>query len=126
MGLQVILLDDLIDKCRPGDNVDIRLVAYLYLIVKENIRIKIRLNITIFSGIVIRKWSTLKVGHRAEATTFLMANNISIHKKISEATFSTVEIRDTFTAYWEHYKDNVLAGRDNILASICPQVYLIF
>lgn len=55
-----------------------------------------------------------------------MANNISIRKKISETAFSTTEIKDTFTAYWEHYKDNVLVGRDNILASICPQVYLIF
>ncbi|KMQ93010.1 dna replication licensing factor mcm9 [Lasius niger] len=98
MGLQVVLLDDLIDKCRPGDNVDI-------------------------SGIVIRKWNTLKVGHRAEATTFLMANSISVRRKISEATFSTAEIKDTFTAYWEHYRDNALAGRDNILASICPQLY---
>lgn len=98
VGLQVILLDDLTDKCRPGDNVDI-------------------------SGIVIRKWSTLKVGHRAEATTFLMANNISIRRKISEATLSTAEIKDTFTAYWEHHKDNALIGRDNILASICPKLY---
>jgi len=66
----------------------------------------------------------LKVGHRAEATTFLMANNISTRKKITEATISTTEIKDTFTAYWEHYQDNALSGRDNILASICPQVYL--
>jgi len=55
-----------------------------------------------------------------------MANSISIRKKISEATFSTTEIKDTFTAYWEHYRDNALSGRDNILASICPQVYSIF
>jgi len=53
-----------------------------------------------------------------------MANNISTRKKITEATISTAEIKDTFTAYWEHYRDNGLSGRDNILASICPQVYL--
>ncbi|XP_012055437.1 PREDICTED: DNA helicase MCM9-like [Atta cephalotes] len=98
VGLEVVLLDDLVDKCRPGDNVDV-------------------------SGVVIRKWGKLKVGQRAEATTFLMANSISIRRKISEATFSTTEIKDTFTAYWEHYRDNALSGRDNILASICPQLY---
>ncbi|XP_012538630.1 DNA helicase MCM9 [Monomorium pharaonis] len=98
VGLQVVLLDDLVDKCKPGDNVDI-------------------------SGIIIRKWGPLKVGHRAEATTFLLANSISVRKKITEAIFSTGEIKDTFIAYWEHHRDNVLSGRDNILASICPQLY---
>lgn len=91
-----------------------------------NLVLKLCVYKNIFSGVVIRRWGTLKVGHRAEATTFLMANNISIRKKISETTLSATEIKDTFTAYWEHYKDNVLIGRDNILASICPQVYLIF
>lgn len=66
----------------------------------------------------------MKVGHRAEATTFLMANSISVRKKITDATFSTMEIKDTFTAYWEHHRNNALSGRDHILASICPQVYL--
>ncbi|XP_012228856.1 DNA helicase MCM9-like isoform X2 [Linepithema humile] len=98
VGLQVILLDDLIDKCRPGDNIDV-------------------------SGVIIRKWDKLKAGCRAEATPFLMANSIFIRKKISEATFSTAGIKDTFTTYWEHYRDNPLTGRDNILASICPQLY---
>ncbi|XP_071564040.1 DNA helicase MCM9 isoform X1 [Temnothorax nylanderi] len=98
VGLQVVLLDDLVDKCKPGDNVDV-------------------------SGVVIRKWGTLKVGHRAEATTFLMANSISVCRKITDATFSTTEIKDTFTAYWEHYRENALSGRDNIIASICPQLY---
>ncbi|XP_019701010.2 DNA helicase MCM9 isoform X2 [Harpegnathos saltator] len=98
VGLQVVLLDDLVDKCRPGDNVDI-------------------------SGIIIRKWGILKPGQRAEATTFLMANSISIRRKFSEATFSTAEIKNTFTAFWENYQDDALCGRNNILASICPQMY---
>lgn len=98
VGLQVILLDDLIDKCKPGDNVDV-------------------------SGVVIRKWDKLKVGHRAEATTFLMANSIFVRRKVTESSFSTAEMKDTFTAYWEHHRDNPLSGRDNILASICPQLY---
>ncbi|KAL0100732.1 hypothetical protein PUN28_019248 [Cardiocondyla obscurior] len=97
VGLQVVLLDDLVDKCKPGDKIDV-------------------------SGIIIRKWGKLKAGHRAEATTFLMANSISVCKKITDA-FSTAEIKDTFTAYWEHYQNNMLSGRNNILASICPQLY---
>lgn len=72
---------------------------------------------------IIRKWGTLKTGQRAEATTFMMANSISVRRKISEATFSTAEIKNTFAAYWENYRDNALFGRNNILASICPQVH---
>ncbi|EZA51963.1 DNA replication licensing factor MCM9 [Ooceraea biroi] len=98
VGLQIVFLDDLVDKCRPGDHVDI-------------------------SGVVIRKWDKLEVGCRLETTRFLMANNVSVRRKISEATFFTTEIKDTFTAYWEHHRDNALAGRNNILASICPQLY---
>lgn len=60
------------------------------------------------------------------ATTFLLANSVSVRRKFSEATFSTTEMKDTFTAYWESHKDNTLGGRDNIVASICPQVYLNF
>ncbi|KAK2581495.1 hypothetical protein KPH14_005159 [Odynerus spinipes] len=74
IGLQVILLDDLVDKCRPGDSIDI-------------------------SGVIVRKWGNLSVGRQTEATTFMIANSIS------------------------RYENDLLVGRDNILASICPQIY---
>lgn len=43
VGLKVILLDDLVDKCRPGDNVDIRLICYLLSVVKyiQNVMLNI-------------------------------------------------------------------------------------
>jgi hypothetical protein len=59
-------------------------------------------------------------------TQFFLANNISVRRKISETTHFTTEIKDTFTVYWEHYRDNAVIGRDNILASICPQVHSNF
>ncbi|KZC07133.1 DNA replication licensing factor MCM9 [Dufourea novaeangliae] len=95
--LHIILLDDLVDKCRPGDNVEI-------------------------SGVVVRVWGPLEVGERLEATTMMIANSVSVRRKISE-TSSTQEIRDVFKSYWDQYSDNPLLGRDNILASICPQLY---
>ncbi|XP_054009344.1 DNA helicase MCM9-like [Hylaeus anthracinus] len=95
--MQIILLDDLVDKCRPGDNIEI-------------------------SGVVVRVWGQLEVGERLEATTIMIANSVSVRRKISE-TASTQEMRDVFKHYWEKYIDNPLLGRDNILASICPQLY---
>jgi len=31
VGLEVVLLDDLVDKCTPGDNVDVRFINYVFL-----------------------------------------------------------------------------------------------
>ncbi|KAK1122278.1 hypothetical protein K0M31_009501 [Melipona bicolor] len=95
--LRVTLLDDLVDKCRPGDHIEI-------------------------SGIVVRIWDSLEVGERLEATTIMLANSIVVRRKICE-TSSSQETKDTFKDYWEKYSDNPLLGRDNILASICPQLY---
>ncbi|XP_043257619.1 DNA helicase MCM9-like [Colletes gigas] len=95
--MQIILLDDLVDKCRPGDNIEI-------------------------SGVVVRIWGQLEVGERSEATTIMLANSVSVRRKLSE-TASTQEMRDIFKNYWKQYTDNPLLGRDNILASICPQLY---
>ncbi|XP_035717705.1 DNA helicase MCM9-like isoform X1 [Vespa mandarinia] len=98
VGLQIILLDDLVDKCRPGDSLEI-------------------------SGVVVRKWGTLSAGRQAEATTQMIANSISIRRKITDITFSNQEMQDIFKSYWQQHENDPLVGRDNILASICPQLY---
>lgn len=98
IGLQVILLDDLVDKCRPGDSIDI-------------------------GGIIVRKWGTLTPGRPTEATTFMIANSISLRRKISDTSFSTLEMKDMFARYWQKYEHDPLSGRNNIVASICPQIY---
>ncbi|XP_043513790.1 DNA helicase MCM9-like isoform X1 [Frieseomelitta varia] len=94
--LRVTLLNDLVDKCRPGDHVEI-------------------------SGVVVRIWSSLEVGERLEATTIMLANSIAVRRKICD-TSSSQETKDVFKDYWEKYSDNPLLGRDNIFASICPLV----
>lgn len=58
------------------------------------------------------------------ASTFMLANSVSVHRKISELTFSTKEMKEVFNNYWESHIKNPLIGRDKILASICPQVYV--
>ncbi|CAK9819692.1 DNA helicase MCM9 [Anthophora quadrimaculata] len=95
--LRIVLLDDLVDKCRPGDHVEI-------------------------SGIVIRVWGPLNVGERLEATTIIIANSVTVRRKIFDTSLNQ-EMKDIFEGYWERYTDDPLLGRDNILASICPKLY---
>ncbi|XP_015599032.1 DNA helicase MCM9 [Cephus cinctus] len=101
VGMQIILLDDLIDKCRPGDHVDV-------------------------CGMVIRRWPHLTAGTRSEATTVMIANSVSVQRKLLESTFSTEETREIFTNYWKTYSDDPLVGRNQLLASICPQIYGLY
>lgn len=70
----------------------------------------------------MREWRTLTAGQGTEATTFMIANSISVRRKMSDTSFSTQEMQDIFTSYWQKYKNDPLAARNNILASICPQV----
>ncbi|XP_043284468.1 DNA helicase MCM9-like isoform X2 [Venturia canescens] len=97
-GLEVILMDDLVDKCRPGDLVDI-------------------------CGVIIRRWDLFEEGERMIATTIMIANSISVRRKITQSKFSSNEIQDIFQSYWDRYRDNPLVGRDNIVASISPQLF---
>ncbi|XP_012256179.2 DNA helicase MCM9-like [Athalia rosae] len=97
-GVRVILLDDLVDRCRPGDHVDV-------------------------CGVVVRQWDNLVAGKRAEATTFVMANSVTVRSKMNEAQFSSMEAKDVFSKYWEAHEAQPLIGRDIILGSICRQVY---
>lgn len=65
----------------------------------------------------------MSAGRQAEATTLMIANSISIRRKITDTTFSNQEMQEIFKSYWQQHENDPLAGRDNILASICPQVY---
>lgn len=73
------------------------------------------------SGVIVRIWGPLEADERLEATTMMIANSVTVRRKISD-TSSSQEMKDIFENYWEKYSDNPLLGRDNILASICPQV----
>ncbi|XP_012278485.1 DNA helicase MCM9 isoform X2 [Orussus abietinus] len=99
--LRITLIDDLVDKCRPGDEIDI-------------------------NGVLINRYPTLIVGQRIETTPFLLANSVTIHRKVLDTKFSTQETQDIFEKYWANFKDHPLVGRDKILASICPQLFGLY
>ncbi|XP_015126143.1 DNA helicase MCM9 [Diachasma alloeum] len=97
-GMQVILMSDLVDQCAPGNDVEV-------------------------SGVVIERWTQIAEGKRPEATTVMLANSLSILRKVLDSNYSEIEITEIFRNYWERYEGKPLEGRNNILASICPQLF---
>ncbi|XP_034939712.1 DNA helicase MCM9-like [Chelonus insularis] len=100
VGIQAILLDDLVNKIMPGDDVQI-------------------------SGVIIRRWGNpqLTESQRTDATTVMIANNVAVLRKVLDSSYPEKEIKEIFENYWKKYQDNPLVGRNNLLASICPQLF---
>ena len=100
-SVTVILLEDMIDKCKPGD--DVRLV-----------------------GVVIRRWHPLGKGQegKTDIELAIKANHLEVHNDVSTKHIISEELVDEFKRFFEvEHKDKPLIGRDKILASFCPQVY---
>ncbi|KAJ3318966.1 DNA helicase mcm9 [Boothiomyces sp. JEL0866] len=95
-----ILMDDLVDECKAGDDVTI-------------------------TSIVIERWKKIKDYERCELEITLYANNIRVNN--SNATLGlTRELQEEFQNYWKEYKDTPFLARNKILASFCPQVYGLY
>ena len=94
----VILTDDLSDSCQAGDDVTV-------------------------VGIVMRKWSWLAEGDRCNVNTFILANHIHVNNDREFNVHITEELTAEFNNFWQQFQHKPLLGRDNILRSVCPQVY---
>ncbi|XP_045496296.1 DNA helicase MCM9-like isoform X2 [Colias croceus] len=98
-SMWVVLEDDLVDSCKPGDDV-------------------------IICGTVRRRWRPSTQTKRSEVELVLHANYIEVsNAQRSEVIASAPDVKDCFDEFWDKYKHCPLKGRDQILASVCPQVY---
>ncbi|KAM9676134.1 DNA helicase MCM9 isoform 1-T2 [Dama dama] len=97
-SMQVILEDDLVDSCKSGDD------------------------ITIY-GVVMQRWKPFKQDVRCEVEIVLKANYVQVNNEQSAGVNMDEEVRKEFEDFWEHYKSDPFAGRNEILASLCPQVF---
>ncbi|KAK9871202.1 hypothetical protein WA026_011483 [Henosepilachna vigintioctopunctata] len=97
-SLWVTLEHDLVDTCKPGDNVTI-------------------------CGIVQRRWSPFIAGKKIEIELILKANHIQINNTCGLPNIVTPEIKEVFTQFWNRYGELPVVGRDIILKSFCPQIF---
>ncbi|XP_068087469.1 DNA helicase MCM9 [Hyperolius riggenbachi] len=97
----VVLEDDLVDSCKSGDDV------------------------TIY-GVVMQRWKPLYVDTRCDLELVLKANYISVNNEQPCGVVINEEVKKEYEEFWERFKNNPLAGRNEILASLCPQVFGMF
>ncbi|CAH2040637.1 unnamed protein product, partial [Iphiclides podalirius] len=98
-SMWVVLEDDLVDCCKPGDDVNI-------------------------CGTVRRRWRPAVQNKKSEVELLLHANYVEISNAQRSAVIATApDIKKCFNEYWGKFEACPLQGRDRILSSVCPQVY---
>ncbi|XP_077343164.1 DNA helicase MCM9 [Lithobates pipiens] len=100
-SMVVVLEDDLVDSCKSGDDV------------------------TVY-GVVMQRWKPLFVDARCDLEIVLKANYIAVNNEQPSGVIINEEVRKEFEEFWERFKYNPLAGRNEILASLCPQIFGMF
>ncbi|XP_050665500.1 DNA helicase MCM9-like isoform X2 [Leptidea sinapis] len=98
-SMWVILEEDLVDSCKPGDDVMI-------------------------CGTVRRRWRPSTQNKCSDVELVLHANYIEVsNSQRAEVIASAPDVKDCFNEFWEKYAQCPLKGRDQLLGSVCPQVY---
>ncbi|XP_023202998.1 DNA helicase MCM9 isoform X3 [Xiphophorus maculatus] len=97
-SLVVVLEDDLVDSCKSGDDITVYGVIYL-------------------------RWKPLYDGSPCDVELVLRANNIEANNQQAAAALMVKDVQKEFEEFWDSYKQNPLAGRNEILLSLCSQVF---
>ncbi|KAM6992303.1 DNA helicase MCM9 [Tautogolabrus adspersus] len=97
-SMVVVLEDDLVDICKSGDDV------------------------TVY-GVMCQRWKPFYDGSRCDVELVLKANNIEVNNQQAAAALLMKDIQKEFEDFWESYKHDPMAGRNQILLSLCPQVF---
>ncbi|XP_041721628.2 DNA helicase MCM9 [Coregonus clupeaformis] len=97
-SMVVILEDDLVDSCKSGDDV------------------------TVY-GVVRQRWKPLYEDARCELDLVLKANFIEVNNEQTMAALVLEDMQKEFEEFWDNYKHDPITGRNQILMSLCPQVF---
>ncbi|XP_009643487.1 DNA helicase MCM9 [Egretta garzetta] len=97
----VVLEDDLVDSCKSGDD------------------------ITVY-GVVMQRWKPFHEDARCDLQLVLKANYVKVNNEQLAGVVIDEEVRKEFEGFWEKHRNDPLAGRNEILASLCPQVFGLY
>ncbi|KAK9531018.1 hypothetical protein VZT92_010472 [Zoarces viviparus] len=100
-AMLVVLEDDLVDSCKSGDDV------------------------TVY-GVMYQRWKPFYDGTRCDLELVLKANNIEVNNQQAAAALLMKDVQKEFEDFWNIYKYDPIAGRNQILLSLCPQVFGMF
>ncbi|WOL08732.1 hypothetical protein Cni_G17485 [Canna indica] len=100
-SIPVILMDDLVDMVKAGDDV-------------------------IITGVLSAKWSSDLKDVRCDLDPMLIANYVRRTNEMKSEIDIPDDLIKKFEQFWVHYRDTPLRGRNGILQGICPQVFGLF
>lgn len=100
-SVHVILMEDLVDLCKAGDDVTI-------------------------NGIVSRRWRQFGPDERCDLEMIIVANHLKVNNEHKMGIGMTEELKVEFENFWKQHADKPLVGRDYILKSICPDIFGMF
>ncbi|XP_026561217.1 DNA helicase MCM9 [Pseudonaja textilis] len=100
-SMMVVLEDDLVDSCKSGDD------------------------ITVY-GVVMQRWKPFHQDSRCDVEIVLKANYIQVNNEQIMGITIDEEVRKEFKDFWERHRSDPLAGRNEILASLCPQIFGLY
>uniref|UniRef100_K3Y177 Probable DNA helicase MCM9 n=1 Tax=Setaria italica TaxID=4555 RepID=K3Y177_SETIT len=100
-SMPVILMDDLVDNIKAGDDV-------------------------IITGILSAKWSPDIKDVRSNLDPMLLANYVRRTNELKSDIDIPAETEEEFKHFWKKYRLTPLKGRNFILEGICPQIFGLF
>ncbi|KAJ3695837.1 hypothetical protein LUZ60_001214 [Juncus effusus] len=100
-SIPVILMDDLVDLVKAGDDV-------------------------IVTGVLTAKWSSDLKDVRCDLDPILVANYVRRTNDLKSEVDMPDDIIKKFEQFWSDYRNTPLKGRNAILQAICPQIFGLF
>eukprot|EP00112_Aurelia_sp_Birch-Aquarium-sp1_P008185 Seg1899.4 transcript_id=Seg1899.4/GoldUCD/mRNA.D3Y31 product="DNA helicase MCM9" protein_id=Seg1899.4/GoldUCD/D3Y31 len=97
----VVLEDDLVDSCKPGDDV------------------------TIY-GVVMRRWKPVYNNSKCEIELAIRANNLVVNNDQRSSVTLTEDMKREFDEFWQRHELHPLMGRNELLSSLCPQIFGLY
>ncbi|XP_074471552.1 DNA helicase MCM9 isoform X3 [Sebastes fasciatus] len=79
-------------------------------------------DVTVY-GVMCQRWKPFYDGARCDVELALKANNMEVNNQQAAAALLLKDTQKEFEDFWTNYKHDPIAGRNQILLSLCPQVF---